>query len=144
MSTPVFKAPRYQTVATVHLLQTGLDADSTPTLAELQTTLDFSILGQPPATVVQNTTVPANTQISAGGLLLSSLNRITWFAPTTFRFRVVERDTNPVGPDLSILDRKYDFGTTENWIDNEWHTVPGVPATVQGYSVILKFKAGPI
>jgi len=130
--------PKYQTIATVHLTRTGLDGDSSPTLAELQTTLDFTIFGQPPNNVIRNTTIPTNTEISGGGVLLSSLNMITWFLPITFRFRVVEKDTNPVGPDLNILDRRFDFGTTSvDWADGTEHVIT---TTVQAYSVTLKYQ----
>ncbi len=129
---------KYQTIASVHLTHTGLDADSTPTLAELQTTLDFTILGQPPSSVINNTVVPTSTEIAGGGLLLSSLNQITWFVPATFRFRVVEKDVNPVGLDLNILDRRYDFGTYwEDWADGKEHVVTN---TVQAYTVTLKYQ----
>ena len=137
MAAIVYKTPKYQTTAEVRLTQTGLDADATPALGELQTTLDFIIPGRAPATSVTTMTVPTSTQIGGPGLLLSQLNRTTWFLPTTFRFRVVEKDPLP-GSNLSILDRQIDFGfTSEDWADGTEHTFNSL---VQGYKVILKYK----
>jgi len=129
--------PRYQTIATVSLNQSGADADSTPAIAELATTVDYAIFGQSPGTFTATTAVPTNTAIGAGGLVLATLNRTTWFVPITFRFRVVEKDTNPIQPDLAILDRRYDLGTWEDWADGAEHLIS---STVQFYTVTLKYK----
>lgn len=133
MSTP----PRYRTKVTAILKRTGSDSDATPAVAELRTVIDYTILGSSPGTITADVVVPTNSPIGGEGLVLADLVRTTWFVPTIFRIRVVERDINPAGPDLVILDRRYDFATPENWADGTEHTVT---QTVQFYTVILKYR----
>jgi hypothetical protein len=128
--------PKYQTIATVILTKTGADADNTPSVAEMATTIDFDIFGRSHGSTIVTTTVPTNTQIGAGGLILSALNKTTWFMPTPFRVRVVERDPNPAAA-LSIMDLQFDFGTSADWANGTEHVVS---TNVQSYMVTLKYK----
>lgn len=131
-------APRYKTTVTATLTRTGSDADASPSLAEIQTVIEYSIPGSTTTPVRSEHFVPTNTTIDGGGLVLANLVQITWFVPTVFRILVTEKDTSPVGPVLVILDRRYDFLTAENWADGEEHTFT---QPVQHYTVTLKFKA---